>query len=62
MNIPDNATVQFHGAEVSYEEFPNTPEYEELRQNAFDLLKKRPLWWERARCGSISRSAFFNLR
>lgn len=29
-----------------YEELPNTPQYEAGRRHAYELLQKRPVWWE----------------
>ncbi len=29
-----------------YEELPDTPEYEIRRRRAYDLLRRRPAWWE----------------
>jgi len=31
-----------------YEELPDTPEYEDLRRHAYDLLRINHLWWEPA--------------
>ena len=30
----------------TYEELPDTPQYEDLRRRAWSLLQRRPLWWE----------------
>jgi nitroimidazol reductase NimA-like FMN-containing flavoprotein (pyridoxamine 5'-phosphate oxidase superfamily) len=38
-------TVVVYG---SYEELPDTPEYETLRAHAHELLQKRAMWWEPA--------------
>jgi len=32
----------------SYEELPDTPEYQELRAHAHQLLQRRAMWWEPA--------------
>lgn len=32
----------------SYEELPDTPEYEAMRAHAHELLQKRSMWWEPA--------------
>ena len=39
----DWATVIVFGR---YEELPDTPAYEADRQRAYDLLRRRPAWWE----------------
>lgn len=39
----DWATVIVLG---KYEELPDTPEYEAHRKRAYDLLQRRPVWWE----------------
>lgn len=39
----DWATVIVLG---KYEELPDTPEYEASRKRAYDLLQRRPVWWE----------------
>src|SRR5438128_5338059 len=39
----DWATVIVFG---KYEELPNTPEYDAHRRRAYDLLQRRPMWWE----------------
>jgi len=44
-SLQDWATVVVFG---SYEELPNTPEFEAHRKNAYDLLQMRPVWWEPA--------------
>ena len=32
----------------TYEELPDTPEYEVARERAYELLRKRAMWWEPA--------------
>jgi uncharacterized protein len=44
-SIEDWATVIAFG---KYEELPNTPECAVHRQRAYDLLQRRPGWWEPA--------------
>jgi nitroimidazol reductase NimA-like FMN-containing flavoprotein (pyridoxamine 5'-phosphate oxidase superfamily) len=39
----DWATVIVLG---KYEELPDTPQYEVHRKRAYDLLQRRPVWWE----------------
>jgi|SRR5579863_1734157 len=39
----DWATVIVSGR---YEELPDTPEYEAGRTHAYELLQRRPVWWE----------------
>jgi nitroimidazol reductase NimA-like FMN-containing flavoprotein (pyridoxamine 5'-phosphate oxidase superfamily) len=39
----DWATVIVFG---KYEELPDTPQHEVYRRHAYDLLQRRPLWWE----------------
>ena len=39
----DWATVIVLG---KYEELPDTPQYEEHRKHTFNLLHRRPVWWE----------------
>ena len=43
ISAQDWATVIVLG---KYEELPNTPEYEAHRERAYDLLQRRPGWWE----------------
>jgi nitroimidazol reductase NimA-like FMN-containing flavoprotein (pyridoxamine 5'-phosphate oxidase superfamily) len=43
-------TVVVYG---SYEELPDTPEYEAMRAHAHELLLKRAMWWEPA-CVSVA--------
>ena len=38
-----------------YEEFPNTPEFVNMRQRAHELLQARPVWWEPAYVKTIQR-------
>jgi uncharacterized protein len=42
-NREDWATVIVFGR---YEELPDTPAYEAHRKRAYDLLQRRPAWWE----------------
>ena len=39
----DWATVVIFG---KYEKLPDTPRYGVYRKHAYDLLQRRPLWWE----------------
>ena len=34
--------------EGKYQELPKTPEFENARGRAYELLQKRPVWWEPA--------------
>jgi len=40
-----------------YEELPDTAEYAALREHAYDLLQKNPLWWEPAYVKSVGERA-----
>jgi uncharacterized protein len=43
---PQNwATVIIEG---KYQELPKTPEFEDARGHAYELLQRRPVWWEPA--------------
>jgi nitroimidazol reductase NimA-like FMN-containing flavoprotein (pyridoxamine 5'-phosphate oxidase superfamily) len=44
-SLQDWATVIVLG---KYEELPNTPQYEVFRKRAYELLQRRPVWWEPA--------------
>ena len=44
-SLQDWATVIVLG---KYEELPDTPQYEVHRKRAYDLLQRRPVWWEPA--------------
>ena len=41
----------------TYEELPDTPEYETTRAHAHELLRKRAMWWEPA-CVSVEHREF----
>lgn len=51
-SLQDWATVVVFG---TYEELPDTPEYEAHRKNAYDLLQRRPVWWEPAYTKTVLR-------
>jgi uncharacterized protein len=42
----------------SYEEFPDTPQYAELRAQAQTALEKRTLWWQTGFAAAQTRGAF----
>src|ERR1700677_1176379 len=41
-----------------YEEFPETPEYADRRQQAQSVLEKRSLWWQTGLAGGQTRGSF----
>jgi nitroimidazol reductase NimA-like FMN-containing flavoprotein (pyridoxamine 5'-phosphate oxidase superfamily) len=41
-----------------YEEFPDTPEYADRRQQAQSVLEKRSLWWQTGLASAQTRGSF----
>ena len=41
-----------------YEEFPDTPEYADRRQQAQSVLEKRSLWWQTGLASTQTRGSF----
>jgi hypothetical protein len=40
-----------------YEELPDTPDLEEVRRHALELLRRRPMWWEASAVAPASHAA-----